>query len=147
MNKMLSLPMPTYPLPYTWAGSQLALFMSLELRFERLTKAAVAFPAYMYSVAKLQKKICIFRHFLQIILWTHCFFFVWGFDISFLLYLFISFGIRPVAGHLVMSLCIDRKGNEKANHFQRKNKKKQKKQDLLWLQVLFCMGWWSVFAT
>jgi hypothetical protein len=29
--------------------------MSSELQFERLTKAAVAFPAYMYSVAKLQK--------------------------------------------------------------------------------------------
>ena len=29
--------------------------MSSELQFERLTKAAVAFPAYMYSVAKLHK--------------------------------------------------------------------------------------------
>ena len=29
--------------------------MSLELRFERLTKAAVAFSSYMYSVAKLLK--------------------------------------------------------------------------------------------
>ena len=54
-EQMPLLPMPTYPLPYTWAGSQLALLMSLELRFERLTKTAVAFPAYMYSVAKLHK--------------------------------------------------------------------------------------------
>ena len=46
-EQMPLLPMPTYPLPYTWAGSQLALLMSLELRFERLTKAAVAMSFYM----------------------------------------------------------------------------------------------------
>ena len=70
-------------------------------------------PAYSDTFCKLSYGLIAFSLFK-------------GFDISFLLYLFISFGIRPVAGHLVMSLCIDRKGNEKANHFQRKNKKKQK---------------------
>ena len=62
-----------------------------------------------------------------------------------LFYLLIPFAIHPVPDHLVMSLCIDRKGNKKANHFQRKNKKKQKnrichdcKSCFVWVMVCIC---------
>ena len=74
-------------------------------------------PAYSDTFCKLSYGLIAFSSFEGLTFRSYC--------------IFLSHLVsRPIAGHLVMSLCIDRKGNEKANHFQRKNKKKQKKQDL-----------------